>query len=537
MMNRLYTILSAAALSLTAMSASAELVSGHRYTIQPYAEQTKYFCVSSADEWAPNPDDSNVRKNCVVYTDAPTADNGGIWVMTTTETTKWNFRPANEEIYGASHWLNPRTGNNIGNDLASNGNSAWTLTPVSGQENVYTLLNKQGRYMYYEADQEHPRWREGLVPSSMELFYFVITEVGDDEPAPEPEPVVDYSSYLPQLTTDMEHPVWYTMKSAKYGDYAQVVSPTNYMSLVEEATENTRFYFTGTVAKDENGYDYYDTFVIHTEFEGLEGKGLDGRNKWSDAGRQYEAAGVKYGDYEGVTIYRGTTNNILAWSDTNSLCSGKHVDYSSDSSDNSKEARVWTFELAAEPEPVLPDPTLKCVLELYDITPHMNGEDPTDFWKELNTISFTITGKYNGYPDMTIAGYNPELVATTDKQTNEDGIRLAGIYTYGGMEFVEPLSISLNGNDVVLNFDALEDGEYSVFFPDQLFRSNVTDDNCILITPVVKMRYRVNSAEPDGIISVECGAANGRVYDLQGRSHCNDGFHGVGIEQGRVVIR
>lgn len=537
MMNRLYTILSAAALSLTAMSASAELVSGHRYTIQPYAEQTKYFCVSSADEWAPNPDDSNVRKNCVVYTDAPTADNGGIWVMTTTETTKWNFRPANEEIYGASHWLNPRTGNNIGNDLASNGNSAWTLTPVSGQENVYTLLNKQGRYMYYEADQEHPRWREGLVPSSMELFYFVITEVGDDEPAPEPEPVVDYSSYLPQLTTDMEHPVWYTMKSAKYGDYAQVVSPTNYMSLVEEATENTRFYFTGTVAKDENGYDYYDTFVIHTEFEGLEGKGLDGRNKWSDAGRQYEAAGVKYGDYEGVTIYRGTTNNILAWSDTNSLCSGKHVDYSSDSSDNSKEARVWTFELAAEPEPVLPDPTLKCVLELYDITPHMNGEDPTDFWKELNTICFTITGKYNGYPDMTIAGYNPELVATTDKQTNEDGIRLAGIYTYGGMEFVEPLSISLNGNDVVLNFDALEDGEYSVFFPDQLFRSNVTDDNCILITPVVKMRYRVNSAEPDGIISVECGAADGRVYDLQGRSHCNDGFHGVGIEQGRVVIR
>lgn len=531
-MNRLYTILTSAVLALTATTASAELVSGHRYTIRPYVAPTSFFCVSSVAEWAPSPDDSGVRKNCVVYTDAPTADNGGEWLMTSISD-KWNFRPANSDVYGSSHWLNPRTGNNIGNDLASNGNSAWTVTAVDGLDNVYTLHNQQSRYMLYDADQIHPRWGDGT-DANAELNYFVLTDLDSDEPAPEPEPVVDYSNLLPQLTTDTSAPIWYTMKNAKHGGYAQVVSPTSYMAIADEPVENTRFYFTGTVAKDENGCDYYDTFVIHTEYEGLEGKGLDGRNKWSDAGRKYEAAGVKYGDYEGVTIYRGTTNNILAWSDTNSLCEGAHVDYSSDSSDPSKEARVWVFELAEE-KPDVPEPALKCVLELYDITPHMNGEDPKDFCTELSTISFTITGKYNGYPDMTIAGYNADLLATADKQT-ADGIRLAGIYTYADMDFVEPISISVTGNDVVLNFDALSDGEYTVFFPDQLFRSNVTDDNFILITPVVKMRYRVKHQEPDGIISVESEMQPTAIYDLQGR-RATESAKGLTIKEGHKVIR
>lgn len=534
-MKRLYSLLATAALAMSATTASAELVSGHRYTIKPYVDQTKYFCVSSAAEWAPNPEDSNVRKNCVVYTDAPTAENGGEWLMTSTETTKWNFRPVNSEVYGASHWLNPRTGNNIGNDLASNGNSAWTITAVEGMDDVYTLNNKQSRYMLYEADQSHPRWGDGM-NADAQLNYFVLTDLDAETPEPEPEPVVDYSSHLPQLTTDLDNPVWYTMKSAKHGGYAQVVSPTSYMAIVDDVADASRFYFTGTVSTDADGHSYYNTFVIHTDFEGLEGKGLDGRNKWSDAGRQYEAAGVKYGDYEGVTIYRGTTNNILAWSDTNSLCQGLHVDYSSDSSDPSNEARVWTFELAEE-KPVVPEPSLKCVLELYDITPHMNGEDPKDFCTELSSISFTITGKYHGYADMTIAGYNPDLVATADKQTNENGIRLAGVYTYPNMDFVETMTISVTGNDVVLNFDALEDGEYQIFFPDQLFYSNVTEDNFILITPVVKMRYRVKGEEPDGIVSVETSEPlSVSAYDLQGRrSHTN--AKGLYIQNGKVVVK
>ena len=332
-MKKVYFLFALAVMSV--MSLQAALVSGHRYTIQPYADQSKYFCVASADAWT---GDASIRKECVVYTDAPTDDNGGIWLMSATGS-KWNFQPANTAVYGSSHWLNPRTGNNIGNDLASTGNSAWTITPVEGLENVYTLVNGQPRYMVYDADQIHPRWAETL-DDNVELNYFVLTDLDGDI---EPEPVVDYSSYLPELTPDLANPILYYMKNVKYGQYAKVESPTDYMSLVDDVNEACLFYFTGSVAKDANGYDYYDTFVIHVIYDGLEGKGLDGRNKWSDAGRQYEAAGVKYGEYEGVTIYRGSTNNILAWSDTNSLRSGLHVDYSSDSSDSSHEARLWVF--------------------------------------------------------------------------------------------------------------------------------------------------------------------------------------------------
>lgn len=178
------------------------------------------------------------------------------------------------------------------------------------------------------------------------------------------------------------------------------------------------------------------------------------------------------------------------------------------------------------------EPALKCVLELYDITPRMNGEDPTDYCEELSNISFTITGKYHGYGDMTIAGYNPALLATAaDHGTTK--APLAGIYTYGGMEFVEPFSIGLTGNDVTLNFDPLPDGQYTVFFPDQLFRSEVTADNYVLITPVVKMRYRVNGGTV-GIEAVEPTAVPTHIYDLQGRS-AGSPARGLRIVNGKKV--
>lgn len=342
-MKQLHAILATAALSLCALTAQADLVSGHRYTIRPYTQLSKFFCISSADDWKSS--NSETRKNCVVYTDTPTEANGGVWVLTTTDNTKWNIRPVNTTTYSSGHWLNPRTGNNIGNDTSSTGNSAWTITAVSGETDVYTLNNSQPRYMVYEDGQTHPRWATSQ-NSNIELNYFVLVDLDAEVPV---DPPADYSSHLPQLTTDTAHPVWYTMKSAKYGSHAQVVGTTSYMGLTDAVSENCRFYFTGTAGKDSNGFTYYSKFIIHTEYAGLEGKGLDGRNKWASPGREYEAAGVKYGDYEGVTIYRGTTNNILAWSDTNSLQNGNHVDYSDDSSDKSNEARVWIFEPCGEP--------------------------------------------------------------------------------------------------------------------------------------------------------------------------------------------
>ena len=320
--------------------------SGESYTIQPYSAPEKFLCALSTEAWG-----TSDGKKKVQYTTEPTQENGAYWTFTTGASDQsFNIRPT-DSSYASGLWLNPRSGGYVGSWTASGGDSSWKVTEVDDMPGVYTLhSSKNGQsYFQYLADDAYLLYSTNAETDESNWFY--IRDI-DAEPI-DPDATPSYAKYLPKLTEDEDAPIWYYVKNVKHGGYWSVTGAKNYLPIVETTDLASRFYFTGKVDTDDQGHRCYKEVKIHTDFEGLEGMGLNGRNSWAETPtKPWMLQGVKYGDYEGVTIYNPNgSNNILAWSDANSISSGTHVDYMSDSSDATNESRPWVFELYVEPEP------------------------------------------------------------------------------------------------------------------------------------------------------------------------------------------
>lgn len=332
--------------------------SGQNYTIQPYQDPTKFLYAVSPEAWG-----TTDGKKKVQYTTDPTQDNGAYWLFTSASyDNSFSIRPTDTSFaYGV--WLNPRSGGYVGTWTASSGESSWILAEVDDMPEVYTLYSPKNGQSYFKYDASDDYVLYSTSPETDESNWFYIRDI-DAEPI-DTTISPSYARYLPKLTVDEEEPFWYYVKNVKHGGYMSVASASDYLPIVESTADASRFYFTGKVDTDEQGHRCYKEVKIHTDFEGLEGKGLNGRNSWSDnPSKPWMFQGVKYGDYEGITIYNPNgSNNILAWSDANSLCSVPHVDYKTDSSDKTDESRPWIFEPYVEPEP-------PHVLKADDINPN-----------------------------------------------------------------------------------------------------------------------------------------------------------------------
>lgn len=320
--------------------------SGQSYTIQPYQAPDKYLFAVSAAAWG-----TSDGKQKVQYTSEPTQENGAYWTFTTgASDNSFNIRPT-DSSFASGLWLNPRGGGYVGTWTASGGDSSWTIVEVDDMPGVYTLHSSKNGQSYFQYRADDPYVLYSTSATTDESNWFYIRDI-DAEPI-DPDATPSYAKYLPKLTEDECEPIWYYIKSAKHGGYWSVAGAKSYLPIVESTEEASRFYFTGKVDTDDQGHRCYKEVKIHTDYAGLEGMGLNGRNSWAEQpSKPWMFQGVKYGEYEGVTIYNPNgSNNILAWSDTNSLCSGTHVDYKSDSSDNTDESRPWIFVQYVEPEP------------------------------------------------------------------------------------------------------------------------------------------------------------------------------------------
>lgn len=342
---------------------------GHNYTIQPYKAPEKYLYAVSASAWG-----TTDGKQKVQYTTEPTLENGAHWAFSTGATEKsFNIRPT-DTSYASGLWLNPRGGGYVGTWTASGGDSSWTVTEVEGKEGVYTLHSSKNTQSYFQYSASDPYVLYSTSASTNESNWFYIREVGAEPIDPvdpvtpvDPEEPEEPASLLPQLTTDAANPVWYYIRSVKHGGYWDVTSSSGYLPIVESKDDATRFYFTGTDNVDAAGNHYYTSVKIVSDFNGLEGKGLNGRNSWSATPtKAWKFEQTKYGAYEGVTIYvPNGSNNILAWSGANTISSaGNHVDYKADSTGNTDESRLWVFEPLVELEPE--EPTVGTLTQAID---------------------------------------------------------------------------------------------------------------------------------------------------------------------------
>lgn len=128
----------------------------------------------------------------------------------------------------------------------------------------------------------------------------------------------------------------------------------------------------------------------------------------------------------------------------------------------------------------------KAVMELENVTPQMNSATPIE---NLNQVDFDITARYTGYPDMQVRGYDAALLAPAGA-TAAEAKNKAGIFAKDGA-FVEPITVTLDGNHARLTFTTLPDGQYKIMLPSGLFYSEPTSDGCILTNPPMSLPYNV----------------------------------------------
>lgn len=129
----------------------------------------------------------------------------------------------------------------------------------------------------------------------------------------------------------------------------------------------------------------------------------------------------------------------------------------------------------------------RAILELENVTPRMSNSEP---YEALAQVSFTVTGRWNGYPDMVLADYDSEHLATA-ATTAATSKNMAGVFTTAN-EYVAPFkSITITGNDVVVELPVLQEGSYRFKFPGHFFRSQPTADNYILTTPPMDLPYNI----------------------------------------------
>lgn len=142
--------------------------------------------------------------------------------------------------------------------------------------------------------------------------------------------------------------------------------------------------------------------------------------------------------------------------------------------------------------------TLRSILELENVTPRMSTTEP---YTDLTEVSFTVTGRWNGYPDMLLADYDAEKLATAATTVATAGGK-AGVYTDTNT-FVAPFrSITITGNDVVVAIPQLKEGNYRFHFPQHFFRSQLTADGYILTTPPMDLPYKIGKTYMPEVISV-----------------------------------
>lgn len=141
------------------------------YTIKPYSDQTKYVVPSAT--WATR------GGNKTAYATEATNENGGEWAIAATGS-KFYFSPANTSF--ARGYLNPwSSGSNASGPLGcwdTNGDNSedlWTITPVEGLDNVYTISGVNSTYMYYNGSESELYYNKPGTPT--ETNYFVIEKV------------------------------------------------------------------------------------------------------------------------------------------------------------------------------------------------------------------------------------------------------------------------------------------------------------------------------------------------------------------------
>lgn len=162
---------------LGAVSASADIAPGGHYTIRPFSAPTQYVVPSA--KW----DATGEEK--AAYAAEATMDNGGVWLIQTTEHENggFSFTPANTKDF-ACGYLNPWNGDNlnegpVGTWKTNGGDDAWNITAVEGYDNVYTInnLNRAAVYLYYNADAELFYFNKPGSPAESNYFYIEVVPI------------------------------------------------------------------------------------------------------------------------------------------------------------------------------------------------------------------------------------------------------------------------------------------------------------------------------------------------------------------------